>query len=68
MVNVRSQICNKIYFLDLIIDVHFCLSRQLEKELQEQKKRCSSFRARPANVLYQEPFKPDKTNKPLTGL
>ncbi|XP_071823436.1 targeting protein for Xklp2 homolog [Apostichopus japonicus] len=43
-------------------------AEELEKELQEQKKRCSSFRARPANVLYQEPFKPDKTNKPLTDI
>lgn len=43
-------------------------AQQVQRELDEQKKKCSSFRARPANVLYQEPFKPEKPTKPLTDI
>ena len=58
---VRQQL---VLFYCLLTNVIFF---QMEQELKEQREQASSFRAKPAEVLYEAPFVPMKSNKALTG-
>nr|XP_054748957.1 targeting protein for Xklp2 homolog [Lytechinus pictus] len=40
-------------------------SKKIEEELKEQRGMANAFKAKPADVVYNEPFVPQKSNKPL---
>ena len=40
----------------------------MEEEVRECKQLASAFKANPANILYEEPFIPEKSAKPMTGI
>ncbi|XP_078688319.1 targeting protein for Xklp2 homolog isoform X2 [Branchiostoma floridae x Branchiostoma belcheri] len=43
-------------------------SKKMEEELKQQREQASSFKHRSADVLYKEPFIPQKATKPLTDV
>ncbi|XP_071491574.1 targeting protein for Xklp2 homolog [Diadema antillarum] len=43
-------------------------SKKMEEELNEQRAMASAFKAKSAEVIYKEPFIPQKPNKPLTEI
>ncbi|CAH1270402.1 TPX2 [Branchiostoma lanceolatum] len=43
-------------------------SKKMEEELKQQREQASSFKHRPADILYKEPFVPQKATKPLTDV
>ncbi|XP_078606623.1 targeting protein for Xklp2 homolog isoform X1 [Branchiostoma floridae x Branchiostoma japonicum] len=43
-------------------------SKKMEEELKQQREQASSFKHKPADVLYKEPFIPQKATKPLTDV
>ncbi|XP_022108110.1 targeting protein for Xklp2 homolog [Acanthaster planci] len=43
-------------------------SKKIEEEIKECKRMASAFKAKPANILYEEPFVPEKSAKPMTDI
>lgn len=43
-------------------------SKKMEEELNEQRHQASKFKAKQATVLYEEPFVPQKSTRPLTDV
>eukprot|EP00057_Strongylocentrotus_purpuratus_P035267 XP_798362.1 PREDICTED: targeting protein for Xklp2 homolog [Strongylocentrotus purpuratus] len=43
-------------------------SKKIEEELNEQRAMANAFKAKPADVVYNQPFVPQKPNKPLTEI
>ncbi|XP_033625483.1 targeting protein for Xklp2 homolog [Asterias rubens] len=42
--------------------------KKMEEEVRECKQLASAFKANPANILYEEPFIPEKSAKPMTDI
>nr|E2RYF8.1 RecName: Full=Targeting protein for Xklp2 homolog; Short=TPX2 homolog; AltName: Full=Microtubule-associated protein TPX2 homolog [Patiria pectinifera]BAJ24842.1 microtubule-associated protein homolog-like [Patiria pectinifera] len=43
-------------------------SKKMEEEIRDCKRMANAFKAKPANILYEEPFVPEKSTKPMTDI